>query len=292
MNSTTPEEAWQAFAELDAAAQSKQPPAYTFREGEQEIAFAFGRPSDVNPEDGAILCESCVSLPQEREFPLYADDLEGLRNLEPILCELCNKELAATLEPAARLEAESGDDPVDILRGSLCAAYNAGATRHPGATVAEDADGPNAHLPHICNGVEGGERHGFQNRCTQCGEYRSGRHVIVAEGEAGKATPLPSSYELAVKVADGLLANGYLVVHRDGEKEPVDQDAVIECIGCDLYGPLSHCRPSIERSKAWDEYQRFVRPTCPTCHSVIGKAMAKKLSRILVAEHGLVGGEK
>lgn len=31
-----------------------------------------------------------------------------------------------------------------------------------------------ASEPHRCNGVNGGERHGTQNKCTICGEYRNG----------------------------------------------------------------------------------------------------------------------
>lgn len=70
-------------------------PAYSFREGIEPTAYNYCPSGD---EEGALLCAACARTPRDREFPLYDDDLEAMRNLEPILCERCQKMLAEARE--------------------------------------------------------------------------------------------------------------------------------------------------------------------------------------------------
>lgn len=70
----------------------------------------------------------------------------GANEGEPERCRLCGAEF-----------------PEDAPFGSRCGCAT------PPANVAE------GEVPtHRCNGVNGAERHGTQNKCTVCGEYRSG----------------------------------------------------------------------------------------------------------------------
>jgi|ERR1051325_310601 ssDNA-binding Zn-finger/Zn-ribbon topoisomerase 1 len=44
-----------------------------------------------------------------------------------------------------------------------------------GCSLAPDSERQSVDAPtHRCNGVNGAERHGTQNKCTVCGEYREG----------------------------------------------------------------------------------------------------------------------
>lgn len=70
-------------------------PRYVFRADEEPVAYNFCPSGD---EEGAILCAECAATPRDREFPLYADDLQTMRNLEPTLCERCQKLLAEEME--------------------------------------------------------------------------------------------------------------------------------------------------------------------------------------------------
>lgn len=68
-------------------------PTYTFREGEDPAAY-----QTFNEDASGVIHEACARTPQEREFPLYPDDIEELRSLEPTLCERCEGEIAPPLE--------------------------------------------------------------------------------------------------------------------------------------------------------------------------------------------------
>lgn len=65
-------------------------PNYSFREGEEEAAYQLW-PSD---EESILLHPHCTQTPNEREFPLYVDDLiEGNSFQEPLICDRCNGEI-------------------------------------------------------------------------------------------------------------------------------------------------------------------------------------------------------
>lgn len=68
-------------------------PNYTFREGVEPTAYQIW-PS----EQSEIIHEACAETPQDREFPLYADDVEMARCLEPLICDRCEREIAGALE--------------------------------------------------------------------------------------------------------------------------------------------------------------------------------------------------
>lgn len=68
-------------------------PNYVFREGQEPTAYQI-----FCGEDSEIIHEQCAKAPQDREFPLYSDDIEAARNLEPIQCFMCDKEIAAGIE--------------------------------------------------------------------------------------------------------------------------------------------------------------------------------------------------
>lgn len=71
-------------------------PNYTFRDGIEPTAY------QVWPaEQSEIIHEACAKTPQDREFPLYADDIEMARCLEPIICDRCEHEIAGALEPCS-----------------------------------------------------------------------------------------------------------------------------------------------------------------------------------------------
>lgn len=63
-------------------------PAYIFRDS-PPVAYQYW-PSD---EESQFFCDACADGPSECEFPLYSDDLEAARNLEPLLCERCERVL-------------------------------------------------------------------------------------------------------------------------------------------------------------------------------------------------------
>jgi hypothetical protein len=68
-------------------------PNYSFRDNEDPVAFQVW-PRD---EESALLHPQCAETPNENEFPLYADDVEAGRCLEPILCDKCDGLIAEPL---------------------------------------------------------------------------------------------------------------------------------------------------------------------------------------------------
>lgn len=68
-------------------------PNYVFREGQEPTAYQI-----FCGEDSEIIHEPCAKSPQDREFPLYADDIEAARNLEPIRCFMCDGQIAAAID--------------------------------------------------------------------------------------------------------------------------------------------------------------------------------------------------
>ena len=65
-------------------------PSYSFREGEEEAAYHLW-PSDC---EEVLLHPHCTRTSNEREFPLYADDLiESNAFQEPLICDRCNGEI-------------------------------------------------------------------------------------------------------------------------------------------------------------------------------------------------------
>lgn len=64
-------------------------PTYVFREGVEPMAYQI-----FAGNDSEIIHESCAKAPEDREFPLYPDDIEAMRNLEPIQCFMCCETIA------------------------------------------------------------------------------------------------------------------------------------------------------------------------------------------------------
>jgi hypothetical protein len=60
-------------------------PDYSFREGEDEVAFQAW-PSST--KQSILLHPDCTKNMWEREFPLFADDLEGL-SVDERVCDYC-----------------------------------------------------------------------------------------------------------------------------------------------------------------------------------------------------------
>jgi hypothetical protein len=74
-------------------------PSYNFREGVEPTAYQVW-PS----EQSELIHEACAATPQDREFPLYADDVEMARCLEPIICDRCETQIAEALEQCPRCQ--------------------------------------------------------------------------------------------------------------------------------------------------------------------------------------------
>jgi hypothetical protein len=64
-------------------------PNYMYREDEEPIAYQI-----FCGEESEIIHERCAKAPEDREFPLYTDDIEAARNLEPIQCFMCGERIA------------------------------------------------------------------------------------------------------------------------------------------------------------------------------------------------------
>jgi hypothetical protein len=64
-------------------------PDYVFREDVEPVAYQI-----FVGEDSEIIHEACAKAPEDREFPLYADDIEAYRNSESIQCFMCYKQIA------------------------------------------------------------------------------------------------------------------------------------------------------------------------------------------------------
>lgn len=107
--------------ESTATQTEKQSLTYTYRKNEDEVAFAYYRGAE---ED--IICPTCTDTPHDREFPLYADNLEEMRCLEPLRCVKCDKELVPSL--AATQEVSQSRTPeYDSLRLHLLSRHCNGA---------------------------------------------------------------------------------------------------------------------------------------------------------------------
>lgn len=72
-------------------------PIYTFREGIEPVAYQIWP-----TEQSEVIHEACARTPNDREFPLYADDIEAMRCLEPIHCDVCEGVIAAPKQEMRR----------------------------------------------------------------------------------------------------------------------------------------------------------------------------------------------
>lgn len=75
-------------------------PNYTFREGVEPIAYQIW----PDLEASEVVHEVCAKDIWEREFPLYADDLELMRCLEPIICYRCERQIAKAAEKCSHCQ--------------------------------------------------------------------------------------------------------------------------------------------------------------------------------------------
>lgn len=64
-------------------------PNYVFREGVEPMAYQI-----FCGDDSEIIHENCAKAAEDREFPLYEDDIQAMRNLEPIQCFMCYEQIA------------------------------------------------------------------------------------------------------------------------------------------------------------------------------------------------------
>jgi hypothetical protein len=68
-------------------------PNYTFREGVEPTAYQIWP-----TEQSEVVHEACAKDARDREFPLYPDDIEAMRCLEPIICDRCGQQMAEAKE--------------------------------------------------------------------------------------------------------------------------------------------------------------------------------------------------
>lgn len=64
-------------------------PKYVFRDGADPVAYQI-----FAGEESEVIHEACAKAAEDREFPLYPDDIEAMRNLEPIQCFMCSEQIA------------------------------------------------------------------------------------------------------------------------------------------------------------------------------------------------------
>lgn len=82
-------------------------PNYSFRDDAQEVAYQVW----PNDESSILLHPRCTHTPNEREFPLYPDDLTGCNGLQqPLICDRCSGEILN--ETRARLHPEHKCKPL------------------------------------------------------------------------------------------------------------------------------------------------------------------------------------
>lgn len=62
-------------------------PSYVFRNGIEPPYFQIFKDDDGNSE---IIHAGCAATMRDHEFPVYADDLQGMQCLEDILCSICD----------------------------------------------------------------------------------------------------------------------------------------------------------------------------------------------------------
>lgn len=65
-------------------------PNYVFHDGVQPAAYHL-----LYKEPSEVVHEACAKTSRDREFPLYPEDIEAMRNLEPIVCDNCEEVIAA-----------------------------------------------------------------------------------------------------------------------------------------------------------------------------------------------------
>lgn len=68
-------------------------PKYVFRDSQEPVAYQVWR-----SEQSEVIHESCAKDMWDREFPLYPDDIEAMRCLEPIICDVCERQIAEAKE--------------------------------------------------------------------------------------------------------------------------------------------------------------------------------------------------
>lgn len=68
-------------------------PNYVFHDGVDPVAFHL-----LSKEPSEVIHQACAKTPWDREFPLYPEDVEAMRNLEPIVCDVCEEVIAAPKE--------------------------------------------------------------------------------------------------------------------------------------------------------------------------------------------------
>jgi hypothetical protein len=69
-------------------------PKYVFREGLEPVAYQVFK----HDESSEVIHERCAKTTWDREFPLYADDIEAMRCMEPIVCDACEGQIAEAKE--------------------------------------------------------------------------------------------------------------------------------------------------------------------------------------------------
>lgn len=84
---------WETVARTWANMKRQHSPSYVFREGVEPIAYQI-----FASDESEIIHEACAKAREDREFPLYEDDIEAMRNLEPIQCFMCYGQIADTKE--------------------------------------------------------------------------------------------------------------------------------------------------------------------------------------------------
>lgn len=68
-------------------------PNYVFHDGVDPIAYHL-----LSKEPSEVIHEACAKTPSDREFPLYPEDIQAMRNLEPIICDVCENQIAAAID--------------------------------------------------------------------------------------------------------------------------------------------------------------------------------------------------
>ena len=68
-------------------------PNYVFHDRVDPVAYHI-----LSKEPSEVVHEGCAKTPSDREFPLYPEDIEAMRNLEPIICDNCEGQIAAAIE--------------------------------------------------------------------------------------------------------------------------------------------------------------------------------------------------
>ncbi|HEX5704842.1 MAG TPA: hypothetical protein VFX97_16710 [Pyrinomonadaceae bacterium] len=71
-------------------------PAYVFREGVEPPYFQVWD----NDESSDVIHSRCAQTPYDREFPVYADEIQEMRCLEDIYCARCERLILVAVIPA------------------------------------------------------------------------------------------------------------------------------------------------------------------------------------------------